>query len=60
MALNAVAVSFAKELEPLGIKVNAVKPGHVRTDLNAVMTTGRISQAFAWINMALGTDLYVQ
>jgi NAD(P)-dependent dehydrogenase (short-subunit alcohol dehydrogenase family) len=34
VALNAVAVSFAKELEPLGIKVNAVEPGNVRTDLN--------------------------
>ncbi len=34
VALNAVTVSFAKELEPLGIKVNAVEPGHVRTDLN--------------------------
>ena len=34
VALNAVTVSFAKELEPLEIKVNAVEPGHVRTDLN--------------------------
>ena len=34
VALNAVTVSFAKELGPLGIKVNAVEPGHVRTDLN--------------------------
>jgi NAD(P)-dependent dehydrogenase (short-subunit alcohol dehydrogenase family) len=34
VALNAITVSFAKELEPLGIKVNAVEPGHVRTDLN--------------------------
>jgi len=34
VALNAVTVSFAKELEPLGIKVNVVEPGHVRTDLN--------------------------
>jgi NAD(P)-dependent dehydrogenase (short-subunit alcohol dehydrogenase family) len=34
VALNAVTISFAKELEPLGIKVNAVEPGHVRTDLN--------------------------
>jgi NAD(P)-dependent dehydrogenase (short-subunit alcohol dehydrogenase family) len=33
-ALNAVAVAFAKELEPLGIKVNAVEPGSVATDLN--------------------------
>lgn len=34
VALNAVTVSFAKELEPFGIKVNAVEPGHVRTDIN--------------------------
>jgi NAD(P)-dependent dehydrogenase (short-subunit alcohol dehydrogenase family) len=34
VALNAVTVSFAKELEPLRIKVNAVEPGHVQTDLN--------------------------
>lgn len=34
VALNAVMVSFAKELEPFGIKVNAVEPGHVKTDLN--------------------------
>jgi NAD(P)-dependent dehydrogenase (short-subunit alcohol dehydrogenase family) len=34
VALNAVTVSFAKELEPLGIKVNVVEPGHVQTDLN--------------------------
>ncbi|MDT7532036.1 SDR family oxidoreductase [Sphingobium sp. SA2] len=34
VALNAVTVSFAKELEPFEIKVNAVEPGNVRTDLN--------------------------
>lgn len=33
-ALNAVAVAFAKEFKPLGIKVNAVEPGSVATDLN--------------------------
>ena len=34
VALSAVTVSFARELEPFGIKVNVVEPGHVRTDLN--------------------------
>lgn len=34
VALNAVTVAFAKELEPLGIKVNSVEPGNVQTDLN--------------------------
>jgi NAD(P)-dependent dehydrogenase (short-subunit alcohol dehydrogenase family) len=33
-ALNAVAVAFAKEFKPFGIKVNAVEPGSVATDLN--------------------------
>lgn len=33
-ALNAISVAFAKELAPLGIKVNAVEPGMVATDLN--------------------------
>jgi NAD(P)-dependent dehydrogenase (short-subunit alcohol dehydrogenase family) len=58
VALNAVTVSFAKELEPLGIKVNIVEPGHVRTDLNR--NTGFISPeegAQIAIKMALiGTD----
>ena len=43
VALNAVAVCFARELEALGIKVNAVEPGHVRTDLNA--NTGFLTPA---------------
>lgn len=34
VALNAVTVSFAKGFEAFGMKVNAVEPGHVRTDLN--------------------------
>lgn len=34
VALSAVTVAFAKELEPLGIKVNIVEPGNVQTDLN--------------------------
>ncbi len=33
-ALNAVTVAFAKELGPLGFKVNAGCPGYVSTDLN--------------------------
>ena len=42
VALNAATVSFAKELEPFGVKVNAVEPGNVQTDLNGntgVLTT---------------------
>ena len=33
-ALNAVMVAFAKELDPLGFKVNAGCPGYTATDLN--------------------------
>jgi NAD(P)-dependent dehydrogenase (short-subunit alcohol dehydrogenase family) len=33
-ALNMITVSFAKELLPHGIKVNAADPGYVDTDLN--------------------------
>ncbi len=33
-ALNAVTVAFAKELGPLGFKVNAGCPGYTATDLN--------------------------
>ncbi|MGF9566666.1 SDR family NAD(P)-dependent oxidoreductase [Neorhizobium sp. BT27B] len=58
VALSAVTVSFAKELEPFGIKVNVVEPGHVRTDLNK--NTGFISPeegALTAIKMALiGSD----
>lgn len=31
---NAATVSFAKALAPEGIKVNAIEPGTVATDLN--------------------------
>lgn len=54
VALNAVTVSFAKEFEPFGMKVNAVEPGHVRTDLNG--NSGFISPeegAVTAIKMAL-------
>ncbi|KNC05668.1 serralysin [Pantoea sp. RIT-PI-b] len=54
VALNAVTVSFAKEIEPMGIKVNAVEPGHVQTDLNG--NTGFLTPdegAITAIKMAL-------
>lgn len=40
-ALNMVTAAFAKELGPLGIKIYAVEPGHIRTDLND--NTGTLS-----------------
>lgn len=58
VALNAVTVAFAKELEPFGVKVNVVEPGHVRTDLNK--NTGFITPeegALTAIKMAMiGND----
>ncbi len=58
VALNAVTVAFAKELEPFGVKVNVVEPGHVRTDLNK--NTGFITPeegALTAIKMAvIGSD----
>jgi NAD(P)-dependent dehydrogenase (short-subunit alcohol dehydrogenase family) len=33
-ALNAITLAFAIELEPAGIRVNAVTPGFTKTNLN--------------------------
>jgi NAD(P)-dependent dehydrogenase (short-subunit alcohol dehydrogenase family) len=38
-ALNALTVHYARELAPLGIKVNAAAPGHVATDFNGFRGT---------------------
>lgn len=46
-ALNAVTVAFAKELEPLGIKVNATCPGYVSTDMNAHTGTRSVEEGAA-------------
>jgi NAD(P)-dependent dehydrogenase (short-subunit alcohol dehydrogenase family) len=40
-ALNMITAAFAKELGPSGIKVYAVEPGHIKTDLND--NTGTLS-----------------
>lgn len=44
-ALNAVTVAFAVDLEPAGIKVNAVSPGFTATDLNFFQGTRTVEQA---------------
>ncbi|MED5016338.1 SDR family oxidoreductase [Paenibacillus chibensis] len=44
-ALNAITLAFAIELEPTGIKVNAVCPGFTSTDLNNFEGTGTVEQA---------------
>ena len=43
-AMNAMTVATAIELEPAGIKVNAVCPGFTRTNLNNYMGTGTVEQ----------------
>lgn len=44
-ALNAVTLSFAKALAPLGIKVNAADPGYTATDLNGNSGYRTVEQA---------------
>lgn len=43
-ALNAVTLMYAKELSETGIKVNAVSPGFISTDLNGHRGTGTIEE----------------
>jgi NAD(P)-dependent dehydrogenase (short-subunit alcohol dehydrogenase family) len=43
-ALNAMTLSMAIELEPEGIKVNAVSPGFIKTNLNAYAGTGTVEE----------------
>lgn len=44
-ALNAITVSFAKELAPRGVLVNAAAPGYTATDLNAHKGRRTVTQA---------------
>ncbi|HTH96844.1 MAG TPA: SDR family oxidoreductase [Stellaceae bacterium] len=44
-ALNAITVAFAKELGPMGFKVNAADPGHTATDLNRNAGPRTVEQA---------------
>ena len=43
-ALNAMTLSMAIELELEGIKVNAVSPGFIKTNLNAYAGTGTVEE----------------
>jgi len=43
-ALNALTVAMAVELEPEGIKVNAVSPGYTKTNLNGYSGTETVEQ----------------
>jgi NAD(P)-dependent dehydrogenase (short-subunit alcohol dehydrogenase family) len=43
-ALNALTVAMAIELEPEGIKVNAVSPGFTRTNLNGYAGTETVEE----------------
>jgi NAD(P)-dependent dehydrogenase (short-subunit alcohol dehydrogenase family) len=44
-ALNAITVSFAKELAPRGVHVNAAAPGYTATDLNGLKGLRTVQQA---------------
>jgi NAD(P)-dependent dehydrogenase (short-subunit alcohol dehydrogenase family) len=44
-ALNAITVSFAKELAPRGVRVNAAAPGYTATDLNGHQGPRTVQQA---------------
>ncbi len=46
-ALNMLTVAYAKELKADGVKVNAVSPGHIGTDLNRNMGPGTPAQGAA-------------
>jgi NAD(P)-dependent dehydrogenase (short-subunit alcohol dehydrogenase family) len=43
-ALNALTLAMAIELEPEGIKVNAVSPGFIKTNLNGFAGTGTVEE----------------
>ncbi|MDI4236524.1 SDR family NAD(P)-dependent oxidoreductase [Bradyrhizobium sp. Arg237L] len=43
-ALNALTVAMSIELEPEGIKVNAVSPGFIKTNLNGYAGTGTVEE----------------
>jgi NAD(P)-dependent dehydrogenase (short-subunit alcohol dehydrogenase family) len=46
-ALNAMTVAMAIELEPAGIKVNAVSPGYTKTNLNNYSGTETVEEGAA-------------
>lgn len=43
-ALNAMTIAMAIELEPTGIKMNAVSPGFLKTNLNNYAGTGTVEE----------------
>jgi len=43
-ALNAITLACAIELEPEGIKVNAITPGFIKTNLNGYEGTGTLAE----------------
>ena len=55
-ALNAVTVSFAKELASLKIKVNAADPGYTATDFNGHSGYRTVEQAAAGIVWLAGLN----
>ena len=57
-ALNAMTVAMAIELKPAGIKVNAVSPGFLKTNLNNYAGTGTVEEGSREIMrlVLLGSD----
>jgi NAD(P)-dependent dehydrogenase (short-subunit alcohol dehydrogenase family) len=59
-AIDAMTVGLSKELAPLGIRVNAVRPGLIDTDIHGAAPPGRVDRLLPNVPMArAGTPVEV-